>query len=76
MIFVINNSEAFRGPRSSWFLGVAANLEKVGSMPQLRDVAALNRLRCSLTVLLSLRGLSSTVVNIRFSHGAFAFVRG
>ena len=38
-------------------------------MPQPRDLAALNSLRCSLAVLLSLRGLSSIVVSMCLSHG-------
>ena len=45
-------------------------------MPQPRDLAALNSLRCSLAVLLSLRGLSSIVVSMCLSHGASAFIRG
>ena len=44
---------------------VAGNPEKAGSMPQPRDLAALN----SLAVLLSLRGLSSIVVSMCLSHG-------
>ena len=47
---------------------VAANPEKAGSMPQPRDLAALNSLRCSLAVLLSLRGLSSIVVSMCVSR--------
>ena len=55
---------------------VAGNPEKAGSMPQPQDLAALNSLRCSLILLLILRDLSSIVVNMCFSDGAFGFIRG